>query len=123
MVARLLLSAPSAGQNRRRGPAGLERVLRDCARPPVALERLEQVRDDQFVYRFAKPLPDGRTELRLTLVELIDRLTALIPPHACAATAITACWHLRACNGRFRRTSLARPMTGSGRTREQRAQI
>ena len=60
--------------------AGLERLLRYCARPPFALERLEQVGDDQLVYRFAKPLPDGRTELRLTPLELIERLAALIPP-------------------------------------------
>ena len=60
--------------------SGLERLLRYCARPPFALERLEQVGDDQLVYRFAKPLPDGRTELRLTPLELIERLAALIPP-------------------------------------------
>ena len=60
--------------------AGLERLLRYCARPPFALERLEQVGEDQLVYRFAKPLPDGRTELRLTPLELIERLAALIPP-------------------------------------------
>ena len=60
--------------------AGLERLLRDCARPPFALERLEQVGEDQLVYRFTKPLADGRTELRLTPLELIERLAALIPP-------------------------------------------
>ena len=60
--------------------AGLERLLRDCARPPFALERLEQVGDERLVYRFPKPQPDGRTELRLTPVELIERLAALIPP-------------------------------------------
>jgi hypothetical protein len=48
--------------------------------PPFALQRLGQVGDDQLVYRFAKPLPDGRTELRLTPLELIERLAALIPP-------------------------------------------
>ena len=46
--------------------AGLERLLRYCARPPFALERLEQLAHDQLVYRSPKPLPDGRTELRLT---------------------------------------------------------
>ena len=60
--------------------AGLERLLRYCARPPFALERLEQLGDDQLVYRFPKPQPDGRTELRLTPLELIERLAALIPP-------------------------------------------
>ena len=58
----------------------MERLLRYCARPPFALERLAQVGEDQLVYRFAKPLPDGRTELRLTPLELIERLAALIPP-------------------------------------------
>jgi hypothetical protein len=60
--------------------SGLERLLRYCARPPFALERLEQLGDDQLLSRFAKPLPDGRTELRLTPLELIERLAALIPP-------------------------------------------
>src|SRR5450432_596281 len=42
----------------------------------------EQLAHDQLVYRFPKPQPDGRTELRLTPVELIERLAALIPPEA-----------------------------------------
>jgi hypothetical protein len=60
--------------------AGLERLLRYCARPPFALERLEQLADDQLIYRFPRPQPGGRTELRLTPLELIERLAALIPP-------------------------------------------
>ena len=60
--------------------AGLERLLRYCARPPFALERLEQGRDDQLLYRLPKPQPDGCTELHLTPLELIARLAALIPP-------------------------------------------
>ena len=63
------------GQDR----AGLERLLRYCARPPFALERLERLAHDQLVYRFPRPQPDGRTELRLTPLELIERLAALIP--------------------------------------------
>ena len=51
-----------------------------CARPPFALERLELLGDDQLIYRFLKPQPDGRTELHLTPLELIARLAALIPP-------------------------------------------
>jgi len=35
---------------------------------------------DQLVYRSPKPQPDGRTELRLTALELLDRPAALIPP-------------------------------------------
>ena len=60
--------------------AGLERLLRYCARPPFALERLEQLGHDQLVYRLPKPQPDGRTELRLSPLELLERLAALIPP-------------------------------------------
>jgi hypothetical protein len=60
--------------------AGLERLLRYCARPPFALERLAQLPDGRLLYRFPRPQPDGTTELRLTPLELIDRLAALIPP-------------------------------------------
>jgi hypothetical protein len=65
-----------------KGPdrAGLERLLRYCARPPVALERLEQLGEDALIYRFDQPPPDGRTQLRLTPLQLIERLAALIPP-------------------------------------------
>jgi hypothetical protein len=60
--------------------AGLERLLRYCARPPFALERLEQVCDDELIYRLPKAQADGSTQLRLTPLELIDRLAALIAP-------------------------------------------
>jgi hypothetical protein len=55
---------------------------RYCARPPFALERLESIRgrEEAFVYRLPKALPDGKTQLRLTPLELLDRLAALIPP-------------------------------------------
>ena len=60
--------------------AGLERLLRYCARPPFALERIEQVNEDRIVYRLPKPQRDGRTALSLTPLDLIDHLVALIPP-------------------------------------------
>ncbi len=60
--------------------AGLERLLRYCARPPFALERIEQVNEERIVYRLPKPQRDGRTALSLTPLELIDHLAALIPP-------------------------------------------
>jgi len=65
-----------AGRDR----AGLERLLRYCARPPFALDRLEQVNAHQIIYRLPKPRRDGRTTVALTPLELIDRLAALIPP-------------------------------------------
>ena len=58
----------------------LERLLRYCARPPFALDRLQQGHADQLVYRLSKPRLDGCTALRLTPLELIDRLAALILP-------------------------------------------
>jgi hypothetical protein len=60
--------------------AGLERLLRYCARPPFALERLEAIDAQRLIYHLSKPQPDGRTDLMLTPLELIDRLAALIPP-------------------------------------------
>ena len=60
--------------------AGLERLLRYCARPPFALERIEQVNEDRIVYRLPEPQRDGRTALSLTPLEFIDHLAALIPP-------------------------------------------
>jgi Putative transposase/Transposase zinc-binding domain len=80
--------------------AGLERLLRYCARPPFAMERLRKAGND-LVYRCAKqrsePGGDWRAEPRgvnkrgsnqgvrqgeitLTPLELIDRIAALIPP-------------------------------------------
>ena len=35
---------------------------------------------DALIYRFDQPQPDGRTQLRLTPLQLIERLAALIPP-------------------------------------------
>jgi DNA-directed RNA polymerase subunit RPC12/RpoP len=60
--------------------AGLERLLRYCARPPFALERLEAIDAHRLIYRLPKPRPDGSTELLLSPLELIQRLAALIPP-------------------------------------------
>jgi hypothetical protein len=77
--------------------AGLERLLRYCARPPFAMERLRKAGND-LVYRCARqrsePGGDRRevnnragnqrgarhNEITLTPLELIDRIAALIPP-------------------------------------------
>jgi Putative transposase/Transposase zinc-binding domain len=78
--------------------AGLERLLRYCARPPFAQERLRKA-GSELVYRCAKqhsePGSDRRAqcnakrgakhgaqadELHLTPLELIARLAALVPP-------------------------------------------
>jgi len=67
--------------------AALERLLRYCARPPFAMERLRK-EGAELVYRCAKqrsePTSDKRgakvDELHLTALELIDRIAALVPP-------------------------------------------
>ena len=61
-------AAVRIGQNDR---AGLERLLRYGARPPFALERLEQVNEHQVVYHLPKPRRDGRPALSLSPRELI----------------------------------------------------
>jgi len=69
---------------------GLERLLRYCARPAFALERLRKA-GGELVYRCAKqPSEPGSLprkqrgaradEITLTPLELIDRLAALVPP-------------------------------------------
>lgn len=58
---------------------GLERLLRYCARPPFALERIERVDDQRILYHLPKPTPDGQARLTLTPLEFINRLAALIP--------------------------------------------
>jgi len=60
---------------------GLERLLRYCARPVFAQERLAWAGEDhdRLVYRLPKPMPDGRITLYLTPLELLDRLAKLIP--------------------------------------------
>ena len=59
---------------------GLERLLRYCARPAFALERLREIDAEHLVYESIKPGPGDRINLMLTPLELSERLAALIPP-------------------------------------------
>ena len=67
--------------------AALERLLRYCARPPFAMDRLRK-EGAELVYRCAKqrsePGSDKRgaraDELHLTPLDLIARIAALVPP-------------------------------------------
>jgi hypothetical protein len=60
--------------------AGLERLLRYCARPPFALEHLQQLDAEHLIYHSPKPRLDGSSDLVLTPLELIDKIAALVPP-------------------------------------------
>ena len=60
---------------------GLERLLRTCARPSFAADRLEELDPPQcLIYRLPKPGLDGRTQMILSPLELIGRIAALVPP-------------------------------------------
>jgi len=64
--------------------AGIERLVRYCARPPFALERLHALDsspalaspEGRLLYRFPKPDVHGRTELLLTPLELLEALAS-----------------------------------------------
>jgi hypothetical protein len=58
---------------------GRERGLRSCARPPFALERIKRSDEERILYHRPKPTPAGPIRLRLSPLELIARLAALIP--------------------------------------------
>ena len=62
--------------------AGLERLIRYCARGPFALDRLHLVddRSDQILYILPGPDLAGRTALRLSALEFFDRLAKILPP-------------------------------------------
>jgi len=59
---------------------GRERLLRYCARPPFALERLQQRDAEHLLYAAGKPGPGSSGAQILTPLQLIDRLAALVPP-------------------------------------------
>ena len=68
-----------------RDRAGLERLLRYCARPPFSLERLEATGDgapggERIIYRLPHLTPDGTTALLLTPLEFLERVALLIHP-------------------------------------------
>ena len=60
--------------------AGRERLLRYCARPPFALDRLLERDGGHLIYEPPKPGPGGSGPQCLTPLELLDRLAALVPP-------------------------------------------
>ena len=57
----------------------LERLLRYTARGAVALERLAEDAHGDLVYTFTKPWSDGTTGIRLSPLELLEKLAALVP--------------------------------------------
>jgi hypothetical protein len=60
--------------------AGRERLLRYCARPPFALERLRELDPEHLLYETTKPGLGGTATVHLTPLQLLDHLAALVPP-------------------------------------------
>ena len=63
-----------AGDDERR-----ERLVRYCARPTFALERIEVMKDGRVAYRLKTPRR-GKTHRVMTPVEFLGRLAILVPP-------------------------------------------
>src|SRR5205085_10238944 len=60
----------------------LERLIRYTARGAVSLERLVQDTNGDLVYTFTHPWADGTMGIRLSPLELLEKLAALVPlPH------------------------------------------
>jgi hypothetical protein len=49
-------------------------------RPPLAAGSLEEVSDDKFVFKLKTPWSDGTTFLILSAHELLEKLSAIVPP-------------------------------------------
>jgi len=58
----------------------LERLCRYAARPPLAAERLSQSVDGRLIYQLKQRWRDGTTHVGFEPLELLEKLTALIPP-------------------------------------------
>jgi hypothetical protein len=59
---------------------GLERLLRYCARPPFAADRLSALDARRLIYHLPKPGPNGRSQIILSPLERIGRIAVLVPP-------------------------------------------
>jgi hypothetical protein len=59
---------------------GLWRLCAYGARGAVASSRLSELPDGRFAYDMKRALPDGRRQLVMTDVELVEKLVPLIPP-------------------------------------------
>ena len=57
----------------------LERLARYCARAPIAMDRLERLVDGRLLYRFKRPWRDGTTHIVMEPLELLEKLSALVP--------------------------------------------
>jgi hypothetical protein len=59
---------------------GLERLCRYVSRPPLAAGSLTQISDEILSFKLKTPWSDGTTSILLSPLELIEKLSALVPP-------------------------------------------
>ena len=57
----------------------LERLIRHTARGAVALERLAEDANGDLLYSFTKPWSDGTTGVKLSPLELLEKLAVIVP--------------------------------------------
>ena len=57
----------------------LERMCRYMGRPPIAIERLKLLSDGRLLYRLKKQWRDGTNKIIFNPLELMERLSALVP--------------------------------------------
>jgi len=57
----------------------LERLIRYTGRGAVSLERLAEDANGDLVYTFSRPWPDGTTSIKLSPLELLEKLAAIVP--------------------------------------------
>jgi hypothetical protein len=75
--ARLAIATDQAG-----GVGRLEKLVRYCARPPLANERLSLQKDGRVLLELTTPWADGTTHLAYEPLDFLAKLAALIPrPH------------------------------------------
>jgi hypothetical protein len=58
----------------------LEKLARYAGRPPVASERLSALSDGRLLYRLKRRWRDGTTHIILGPLEMMEKLSALVPP-------------------------------------------
>ncbi len=59
---------------------GLERLCRYVARPPLAAGRLTALSEDELLFKLKTPWSDGTRSLIFSPMELIEKISALVPP-------------------------------------------
>jgi hypothetical protein len=57
----------------------MHRCLRYTARGALSLARLQQDANGDLIYRFNRPWSDGTTGIKLSPLELLEKLAALVP--------------------------------------------